>query len=87
MKAVITVLGKDTVGIIYKVSKVLYELNINIDDISQTVLQDYFTMIMLVSSSKEIAISEINQAFEPLNEEGLIIRVQKTDIFDIMHRI
>ncbi len=87
MKAVITVVGKDRVGIIYKVSKVLYELGINIDDISQTVMQDYFTMMMLVSAAEEINITAVNEAFGELKQDGLTIHVQKTDIFDAMHKI
>ncbi len=87
MKAVITVIGKDKTGIIYKVSKVLYESDVNIDDISQTVMQDYFTMIMLVSSAETINVNELKKKFSELEDEGLSIQVQKTEIFDIMHKI
>ena len=49
MKAIVSVIGKDKKGIIAKVSNILYEQDINIEDISQTIMQDYFTMIMMVS--------------------------------------
>lgn len=87
MKAVITVLGIDKTGIIYKVSKILYDMNVNIEDISQTVMQEYFTMLMLVSAPEHIHISNIVDAMKPLQEEGLSVQVQKTDIFDVMHNI
>ena len=87
IKAVITVIGKDKTGIIYKVSKVLYESDVNIDDSSQTVMQDYFTMIMLVSSAETINVNELKKKFSELEDEGLSIQVQKTEIFDIMHKI
>lgn len=87
MKAVITVIGVDTTGIIYKVSKILYEMNINIEDISQTVMQEYFTMLMLVSAPENVNISQIIEAFDILKQDGLSIQVQKTDIFDAMHKI
>ncbi|MDC7224965.1 MAG: ACT domain-containing protein, partial [Spirochaetales bacterium] len=51
-KAIITVVGKDKVGIIYSVTKILMEKSVNIEDISQTILQDYFTMMMLVNLSE-----------------------------------
>jgi ACT domain-containing protein len=87
MKAVITVIGIDKTGIIYKVSKILFEMNVNIEDISQTVMQEYFTMMMLVSGSENVHISSIVNAMKPLQEEGLSVQVQKTDIFDLMHNI
>ncbi len=87
MKAVITVIGVDKTGIIYKVSKILYEMNINIEDISQTVMQDYFTMLMLVSAPESMHIANIVEAMKVLQDDGLSIQVQKTDIFDVMHNI
>ncbi len=87
MKAVITVIGVDKTGIIYKVSKILYEMNINIEDISQTVMQEYFTMLMLVSAPENVNISQVIEAFDILKQDGLSIQVQKTDIFDAMHKI
>ncbi len=87
MKAVITVIGEDKTGIIYKVSKILYEMNINIEDISQTIMQKYFTMLMLVSIPQDVKISELTEKFAGLKGEGLSVQVQKTDIFDSMHKI
>ncbi len=87
MKAVITVIGKDKTGIIFKVSKILYENGINIEDISQTIMQDYFTMIMLVSSESAINVSRIKEKFASLKDEGLSVEIQKTEIFDVMHNI
>ena len=89
MNAVISVLGKDAKGIIYRVSKILYEHDINILDISQTIMQSLFTMVMVVD------ISTANADFAVLNEElgavgeeiGVQIRIQHEDIFNSMHRI
>lgn len=89
MKAIVTVVGKDRTGIIAKVSNTLFENNINIEDISQTIMQDMFTMIMLVSfSSSEISIQEITDKLNAVAEEmGLSIHVQREEIFTSMHRI
>ncbi len=89
MRAVITVIGKDTIGIIAKVSNYLYENKINILDISQTIMQDLFTMIMLVD------MNECSKQFDAINEEldkmaekiGVTIKIQHEDIFNSMHRI
>lgn len=89
MKAVISVVGKDKVGIIAGVSKVLAEKDINIVDISQTTMQDMFTMIMLVALPKEnMNFSEIAQVLDNTGKEmGLEIRIQRDDVFTAMHRI
>ena len=89
MKANVTVVGKDRTGIIAKVSTTLCENNINIEDISQTIMQDMFTMIMLVSfSTAEISIQEITDKLNAVAEEmGLSIHVQREEIFTSMHRI
>ncbi len=88
MKAVVCVIGKDKTGIIYHVTKALYEENINVEDISQTVLQDYFTMIMLVSMKDTTNIEKINEKLSVLsNELGVSIRLQHEDIFNAMHKI
>ncbi len=90
MKAIITVLGKDTTGIIYNVSKVLSKLSVNIEDISQTVMrEEYFTMMMLVKINEEKAsFKQVKSELEELSEKiGLSIRIQKEDIFDAMHKI
>ena len=89
MKAVITVLGKDTTGIIYRISEILYKTNNNILDLSQTIMEVMFTMIMLVDISKSSnSIDELNQQLKALGEElNLSVRIQHEDIFSSMHRI
>jgi ACT domain-containing protein len=89
MKAILTVIAKDQVGIIAKVSSLLAEQNINILDISQTVLQEYFTMMMLVDTDKcKTPFVELSSLLKSKGEEwGLDIRIQREDIFNAMHRI
>ena len=89
MKAIVTVLGKDQVGIIASVCALLSEHNINIEDISQTVLQDYFTMIMLVDAGEsKRPFAELAALLkEEGDRRGLSIRAQREDIFHAMHRI
>lgn len=88
MKAVVSVIGKDKTGIIYHVTKALFEEDINVEDISQTILQDYFTMIMLVSMKDTTSIEKINEKLSVLSEElGVQIRLQHEDIFNAMHKI
>lgn len=90
MKAIVSVIGRDRTGIIAKVAYKLYEMDINIEDISQTVMQDtYFTMIMMISVRDDSpAIGEINAALQSVAAElGVEIRVQHEDIFNSMHRI
>lgn len=87
MRAVITVIGKDKVGIIARVSGLLGENGINILDISQTIMQDVFTMIMLVDM-KEKTVSEISDGIKKIEQEmGLSIHIQSEDIFNLMHRV
>lgn len=88
-KAVITVIGKDCIGIIAKVCAYLAENNINILDISQTIVQDYFNMMMIVDLSKTekdflLVATELEQVGTDI---GVIIKAQREDIFDMMHRI
>ena len=89
MKTVITVLGQDKPGIIAGVSGKLYELNINILDVSQTVMDGYFTMTMLVDMSKST--KPFGEAKTDIIEKGkeidLLIRLQRVDIFDAMHQL
>lgn len=87
MKAVITVVGEDKTGIIAKISNVLYENNINILDISQTIMDDMFTMIMMVemSGAKNKAVSE--KLGEIAQSMGLSIHLQNEEVFRSMHRI
>ena len=85
--AVVTVVGNDTIGIIARVSAVLFKHDANILDISQTVLSGMFNMIMIV----DISLSRFAQLEEELVqlgvELGLQIRIQRSEIFDAMHRI
>ncbi len=88
-KAIITVVGQDTVGIIAKVCTYLAEENINILDISQTIVQSYFNMMMIVDASAaakpfETIVSELNELG---NGIGVQIKCQREEIFDKMHRI
>ena len=89
MKAIVTVIGKDQVGIIAAVCALLSEKNVNVLDISQTILQDYFTMIMLVDTAAcPHSIGEMSDILAKAGEEqGLSIRIQREDIFNAMHRI
>lgn len=88
-KTIITVVGKDTVGIIAKVCTYLAENGINILDISQTIVQDYFTMMMIVDTNKMTkAFGDMADELKVLGEEiGVMIKCQKEEIFDQMHRI
>lgn len=89
MRSIITVLGKDKTGIIANVSTILAGTNVNILDISQTILQEYFTMIMLVDLSKcKISFNELKDILEEKgNEMSLSIKIQREDIFNSMHNI
>ena len=89
MKAVVTVVGKDRVGIIAAVSARLADCKVNILDISQTIMQDFFTMIMLVNvSGAEISFAQLQEEMKKLGDElGLNIRMQHEGIFNSMHRI
>ena len=89
MKAVITVTGKDKVGIIAKTSAKCAEYGANIEEISQTVLDEYFAMIMLVSiESLKVDFAEFADALSKAGgEAGVDIRAMHEDIFNTMHRI
>ena len=88
-KTIITVTGKDTVGIIARVCVYLAKHNVNIEDISQTILQDYFHMMMITDTSRsEKTTAEMAEDLKKLGEEiGVMIHCQREDIFDMMHRI
>ncbi len=88
-KVIITVVGKDTTGIIAKTAMYLYKANINILDISQTVVQDYFNMMMIVDCSKAVkTFDRMGAELSKLGLEiGLKIRCQKSEIFEKMHRV
>ena len=89
MKAIVTVIGKDRVGITAAVCSLLARHNINILDITQTVLQEFFTMVMLVDTSAcQKSIGGLAGILEQAGQEqGLSIRIQREDIFNAMHRI
>ena len=89
MKAIVTVLGKDTVGIIAAICALLSQHNVNVLDLSQTILQDYFTMVMMVDLSDcSSSFADLATALEAAGtERGLSIRIQREDIFNAMHRI
>ena len=88
-KAIITVVSKDSVGILAKVCTYLAETGVNILDISQTVIQEYFNMIMIVDyGSATKPFDELSSGMTKLGTDmGMRIRVQKAEIFDKMHRV
>lgn len=89
MKAIVTVMAKDSVGIISYVSTLLAERNVNIVDLSQTLMQEYFTMIMLVEIPSESNDFDALRDFlrSKGEEKNLVIRIQREDIFNAMYRI
>ena len=89
MRVIVTVIGKDKPGIISKVSSALAESQVNIEDISQTIVQGNFTMIMLCDLSKsKLVLKELKGQLEALGEQiGVSIHVQHEDIFNAMHKI
>ena len=89
MKAVVTVVGKDRVGIIASVCTALAGFDINVLDINQTVMQGYFTMMMVVEVSMcNVPVAELVTKMDEMGREmGLSIRVQREDIFEAMHRV
>ena len=87
-RTIITVVGKDTVGIIAKVCTYLAENGINILDISQTIVQGYFNMMMIVDTGKVESFERLTGELAALGEEiGVVIKCQQEEIFDKMHRI
>ena len=89
MRAIITVIGKDTTGIIAQVSNVLWEHGVNIVDITQSVLDDLFVMVMLTDISKSsVPLAELSGQITGLGEKlGLKIHMMHEDVFNSMHRI
>ena len=89
MKGIITVVGKDQVGIIHGVSKVLVDYNVSVEDINQTILKGYFTMMMLVNLANLIGeFNTFKQQLESFGEDiGISVRVQREEIFNYMHNI
>lgn len=88
-KTIITVVGKDTVGIIAKVCTYLSENGVNVLDISQTIVSGYFNMMMIVDMTKVAkSFADCQKDLDVLGEEiGVSIKCQKAEIFDMMHRI
>lgn len=89
MRAIVTVIGKDRVGIIADVTALLAQSGVNVLDISQTVLQEYFTMIMLVDAAQcTVPFADLARTLDEAGtQRGLQIRAQREDIFNAMHRI
>lgn len=89
MKAVITVIGKDKVGILTKVSGMCADYNVNVEEVSQNILQGLFSMIMVVDlSDKTIKFSKLAKQLDILGEEiGVEIRLTRTELYEAMHRI
>ena len=88
-RAIITVVGKDTVGIIARVCTYLADNKINILDISQTIVQDFFNMMMIVDLSKcDKPFDDVSNDLASIGEGlGVVVKCQLEDIFDKMHRI
>ena len=89
MRAIVTVIGKDRVGIIADVTALLAQYGVNVLDISQTVLQGYFTMIMLVDAAQcTVPFADLARTLDEAGaQRSLQIRAQREDIFNAMHRI
>jgi ACT domain-containing protein len=87
-RAVVSVIGKDQVGIISRVTTILANNNMNILDISQTILQDFFTMMMLIDVSTVENLNNLREELDIAAEDmGLKINIQLEEIFQAMHRI
>ncbi|MGI6021014.1 MAG: ACT domain-containing protein [Lachnospiraceae bacterium] len=88
-KIIITVVGKDTVGIIARVCTYLSENNINVNDISQTIIDGYFNMMMIVDMSASSGkLEDIQKGLKAIGDDmGLVIQAQSEEIFNMMHRI
>lgn len=89
MRSVVTVLGKDRVGIIAEISNLLYEMNINIDGINQAIMEDLFTMVMLVDTKNTtVGYEHIQNGLKAVGTKlGVDIRIQREEIFQSMHRL
>lgn len=89
MKIVITIIGKDRVGIVAKVATALAETKVNILDINQNIVHGYFNMVMIADmAAAEISLQDLQQQFKALGESiGVEIKIQHEDIFNVMHRI
>ena len=88
-KTIITVVGKDTVGIIARVCTYLADNKINILDISQTIVDNYFNMMMIADMGQAVkSVSEVSDDLDKLGAEiGVIVKCQREEIFNSMHRL
>jgi len=89
MKTILTVIGKDQTGIIAGISQKLYELDINILDVTQTIMDEYFTMIMLLDLTKiNVSFDEVKSALMTKGDQlNVKVNIQREEIFDAMHRL
>ncbi len=89
MKAIVSVFSKDRIGIVADVCVLLAAMKVNVLDLSQTIMNGFFTMVMLVdTATTDMTFDEIRSALEEEGEKhSLVIRIQREDIFDAMHRI
>ena len=88
MRARLTVIGKDKVGIIAGVSQKLAELNINIVDVTQTIMQEYFTMMMVLELNPQLDFENTRQALTQVGTDlGVKINIQNEEIFEAMHKL
>ncbi|OCG06538.1 hypothetical protein A9G13_09705 [Gilliamella sp. wkB178] len=89
MKTILTVIGKDQTGIIAGISQKLYELDINILDVTQTIMDEYFTMIMLLDFSKiKVSFDEVKTTLTQTGDKLKVkVNIQREEIFDAMHRL
>lgn len=88
MKAIVSVIGKDKSGIIAKVSTALADNGVNIEDISQTIVQGNFTMMMVCDLGDNISVAQLSGVLDETGKKaGVVIRVQHEDIFNAMHTL
>ncbi|WP_105122140.1 ACT domain-containing protein [Streptococcus suis] len=88
MKAIVTVVGKDKTGIVAGVATKIAELGLNIDDISQTVLDEYFTMMAVVSSDEKKDFTQLRSELDAFGQAlNVKINIQSATIFDAMHNL
>ena len=88
MRAILTVIGKDKVGIIAGGSQKLSELEINIVDVTQTIMQEYFTMMMMLEMGKQTDFEQIRQELTQVGDTlGVKISIQNEEIFEAMHKL
>lgn len=88
MRGILTVIGKDKVGIIAGVSQKLAELNINIVDVTQTIMQEYFTMMMVLELNPQLDFEQTRKALNEVGDLlGVKISIQNEEIFEAMHKL